>query len=81
MHSRMSESGGWPCRMSRSNGSPSRMSGRGWETLQKVKEWSRSPPECLGVVGGSLRCPEVVGRPSRMNESGREAVPNVQEWS
>ena len=46
------------------------MSRSGWEAFPDVREWSRGPPGCPGVVG----------RPSRMSGSVREALPVVQEW-
>ena len=67
------------------------MSGSGWETLPDVREWSRGPPRCSGVVGrppgcagvvrGIPKCPVVVAKPSRMSGCGREAFPDVQKWS
>ena len=47
------------------------MSGSGREALTDVRECSRGPPICPGVVGG----------PTRMSGSGREALPDVPEWS
>ena len=47
------------------------MSGSGSEALPNVREWSRGPPGCPGVIQ----------RPSRMSDSGREDIPVVREWS
>ena len=45
------------------------MSGSGREDLPDVREWSRGPPGCPGVIG----------RPTQMFASGRESLSNVQE--
>ena len=43
----------------------------GWEAFPDVRQVSRGPHGCLGVVE----------RPSRMTGSGRVAVPDFPEWS
>ena len=45
------------------------MSESGWEALPDVREWSRDPPGCPGVVK----------RPSRMSGSGRESLTGVRQ--
>ena len=66
------------------------MSGSSLEALLDVREWSRGPPGCTGVLGrhsrmsgsGSLGpsgCLGVVGRHFRMFRSGREALPDVRK--
>ena len=71
------------------------MSGRGWDVLPDVWEWSRGPLGCLGALpdvreksGCPPRCLGVVrrpsgmaGRPSRMSGSGRDVILDVREWS
>ena len=68
--------------------SPSRMSVSGREAHPNVREWSRGPPGCpgvvrrsfgsLGVVGGPPGCPGVFWKPYRMPRRGREIFPEVR---
>ena len=67
------------------------MSGSDREALRDVREWSRGPPVCPGVVGSPSRMsgsgrnglPDVWVRSEapRMSGSGREALPDVRERS
>ena len=74
MHSRMSGSGGWPCRMSRSDGSPSWMSESGQEALLDVRKGSGDPPKSQGVVEKPSQMFGSGGRPSQMSGSGQETL-------
>ena len=58
-------------RPSRMSGRPSRMSMSGREALPNVREWSRGPTGCAGVVG----------RLSRMSRSDQETLPDILKWS
>ena len=56
------------------------MSGSGWKALPYVQEWSRGPPECLGVVGRPSLMFGSGREAPRMSGSGREALPHDWEW-
>ena len=47
------------------------MSGRSWESLPDVQEWSKGYPKCPGVVRRPSRMSGSVRRPSRLSGSGR----------
>ena len=53
------------------------MSGSGRESLQDVREWSRGPPGCPGVVGRPSGMSATVREPSQMSGIGPEALPDV----
>ena len=67
------------------------MSGRDREALTKVRDWSRSPPESPGVVGGPFPMSGSGREAHSMSGSVlqafpeigscREAIPVVREWS
>ena len=68
------------------------MSRTGREDVPNVRELSGRPTGSMGVVGrfymeirewlgGTPRCPEVVGRLSVMSWSSWEDLPDVREWS
>ena len=59
---------------------PTRMSSSCREALLDVRKWSGDLPGCVGVVGGPLGCPGVIGMPSTMSWCGREAFTNVLVW-
>ena len=63
-----------------------------WEwsgALSNVRDRSRGPPGCPGVVRKpypmsaiaqvATRCPGVIKKPSQMSRSGREALPDIRE--
>ena len=52
------------------------MSGNGREAFPDVREWSKGPPKCPGVVGRPYR---MFGRSSRIFVSDREAHPDVRD--
>ena len=74
----MSGSGLQASRKSGVLGRPSWKSVSGWEAIPDIREGSRGPPKCSGVVGRPCR-KFVSGRgPTRKSVSGLEALPNVR---
>ena len=49
--------------------------------LPNVRDRSRGPPICPGVVGGPYGYSGVVRKPSQMSGSGRETPLVYREWS
>ena len=54
------------------------MSESGRETLCDLREWSRDPLGCPGVVE---RLFLMSVKPSWMSGSGQEALPDVRQWT